>query len=99
MRDIFRNDEDHAALAAWFDAWGDHVAAVDFTGARALFEDDVIGFGTWMDVVDGLTNLEATQWPRDLLGPKERFLTRQKDAGFEMTEKTTFVNMTDHNLF
>jgi ketosteroid isomerase-like protein len=62
VRDIFCNDEDHAALATWFDAWGDHVAAVDFTGARALFEDDVIGFGTWMDVVDGLTNLEAAQW-------------------------------------
>ena len=54
--------EDRAAIADWFDTWSGYVASVDFASARALFEPDVIGFGTWMDVVEGLDKLEAMQW-------------------------------------
>lgn len=62
MNETDRKDEDHAAIADWFDTWSGYVAAVDFESARALFEADVVGFGTWMDVVEGLGNLEAMQW-------------------------------------
>ena len=56
--------EDVEALRRWFDDWGTFVAAVDFVPARALFEESVAGFGTRMDVVEGLDRLEADQWRR-----------------------------------
>lgn len=55
---------DVAALRTWFDTWGPLVDAVDFVPARALFEPNVASFGTRMDVVEGLDNLEANQWRR-----------------------------------
>lgn len=54
--------EDVRSVKAWFAQWGERVAAVDFAGARPYFDDDAIGFGTWMDMIDGLDALEAKQW-------------------------------------
>ncbi len=54
--------DDVAAIKAWFDAWGAMVASQRFEDARALFHPDAIGFGTWMDLVEGLDQLEAKQW-------------------------------------
>lgn len=54
--------EDVETVKAWFDEWGERVAAVDFAGARAYFDTAVLGFGTWMDMVQGLDRLEAAQW-------------------------------------
>lgn len=62
MNETAHHDLDRAAIADWFDTWSGYVAAVDFRSARALFDDDVVGFGTWMDVVEGLDSLEAMQW-------------------------------------
>jgi ketosteroid isomerase-like protein len=53
---------DRRSVAAWFDAWGACVAAVDFDRARRLFAADVIGFGTHMPLVTGLDALAAEQW-------------------------------------
>lgn len=55
-------DQDTAAIRDWFATWGEFVAAVDFESARPLFDPDVIGFGTFMDTVTGLDNLEQRQW-------------------------------------
>ena len=63
--------EDSAAVKAWFDRWGAHVAAREFTEARDLVGAEALGFGTWMDYVEGLDNLEAKQW-RSIWG-KTRF--------------------------
>jgi ketosteroid isomerase-like protein len=57
-------DDDVSALRCWFDRWGSLVAAVDFKTARALFRDDVVGFGTHMDLVADMDALEAQQWRR-----------------------------------
>ncbi len=54
--------EDVDAIRDWFAAWGGHVAAVDFESARPLFDDAVIGFGTYMDTATGLDELERRQW-------------------------------------
>jgi ketosteroid isomerase-like protein len=51
-------------IADWFSTWDKLVDAVDFVPARALFDPDVIGFGTRMDTVVGLDNLERDQWRR-----------------------------------
>lgn len=57
-------DSDRQAIADWFSAWDKRVAAVDFVPARDLFDADVVGFGTRMDIVSGLDNLERDQWRR-----------------------------------
>lgn len=62
MNEIFRDAKAHAEIADWFRTFGGFVAAADFAGARPMFEEDVIGFGTWMDVVEGRDRLETTQW-------------------------------------
>jgi ketosteroid isomerase-like protein len=54
--------EEVEAIRDWFAAWHGHVEAVNFTAARTLFDDDVIGFGTFMDTVSGLDSLEQRQW-------------------------------------
>lgn len=59
---MFADDREHQALSDWFETWGNLVAEVDFVSARPLFHDDVIGFGTFMDVVRGLEHLEQRQW-------------------------------------
>ena len=53
---------EHQAISEWFKEWGNLVASVDFVSARRLFHDEVIGFGTFMDVVRGLEYLENRQW-------------------------------------
>ncbi|MCB1743317.1 MAG: nuclear transport factor 2 family protein [Gammaproteobacteria bacterium] len=55
-------EDDHASVRAWFQRWGACVREVDMQGARPLFADDVIGFGTYKDFVDGLDALCDGQW-------------------------------------
>mmetsp|Transcript_106857 Transcript_106857/g.189904 ORF Transcript_106857/g.189904 Transcript_106857/m.189904 type:complete len:179 (+) Transcript_106857:57-593(+) len=54
--------DDRSAIKLWFDRWGSQVAAKDFKSARKLFSDEALGFGTWMDFVEGLDALESRQW-------------------------------------
>ena len=56
------SQEDVAAIKKWFDDWGEMVATERFEDARELFDPGAIGFGTWMDLVEGLDQLEARQW-------------------------------------
>ena len=62
MQDRYQFAADKASIKAWYDAWGDCVAQVDFIAARPLFADDVLGFGTFVDFVEGRERLEANQW-------------------------------------
>lgn len=55
-------EDDYTAIRTWFAEWTVNVAEVDFAPARPLFEDNVAGFGTHMDVVEGLEELENQQW-------------------------------------
>jgi len=54
--------EDRQAIKQWFDDWSAMVATERFEDARDLFHADALGFGTWMDMVEGLDQLEAKQW-------------------------------------
>ena len=62
MTQLAPNPADHSSITAWFDTWSGYVATVDFDSARPMFELDVVGFGTWMDTVEGLDNLMEKQW-------------------------------------
>lgn len=46
----------------WFSIWGQCVANVDFARARPLFDEAVIGMGTYKDRVHGIDALENGQW-------------------------------------
>jgi ketosteroid isomerase-like protein len=54
--------DDVAAVAAWFKTLSDHVQAVDFAGARPIFAEDMIAFGTFTDFMTGRTEAERVQW-------------------------------------
>jgi ketosteroid isomerase-like protein len=62
MYDWDADPADIATIKAWFDTWSPLVEAVDFVPARPLFEERIVSFGTKMDVVEGLGNLETNQW-------------------------------------
>jgi ketosteroid isomerase-like protein len=53
---------DVAAVKAWFQTLADHVQAVDFAGARPIFADDMIAFGTFTDFMTGRDAAERAQW-------------------------------------
>lgn len=55
-------DQERTEIRNWFALWSVNVAEVDFTPARELFADNVASFGTHMDVVEGLDELENRQW-------------------------------------
>ena len=62
MQDRYQFTADKASIKVWYDTWGDCVARVDFVAARPLFADDVLGFGTFVDFVEGRERLETNQW-------------------------------------
>ena len=51
------NNQDHLSIKSWFDIWQIHIQNKDYVSAQKLFKDDVVSFGTWMDVVEGLDKL------------------------------------------
>lgn len=54
--------EDHDSISGWLAEWGDCIARLDFARARDLFVPEVVGFGTFSDLLVGLDDLEARQW-------------------------------------
>jgi ketosteroid isomerase-like protein len=56
------HEEDIARVRAWFTRLAEHVRAVDFAGARPIFAEDLIAFGTFCDFVSGRDAVEAAQW-------------------------------------
>ena len=46
----------------WLMTMQGFVRAIDYDGARGIFRDDVVGFGTYGGVLDGLDALVTGQW-------------------------------------
>ncbi|CAA9590922.1 MAG: hypothetical protein AVDCRST_MAG18-5267 [uncultured Thermomicrobiales bacterium] len=51
-----------ATAREWLAEMQGYVRAIDYDGARAIFREDVVGFGTYGGVLDGLDALVAGQW-------------------------------------
>ncbi len=66
------------AIRAWLLEMQGCVRAVDYERARALFLPDVVGFGTFSGVLDGLEGLVADQWSR--VWPRIRNFTFRLEA-------------------
>jgi ketosteroid isomerase-like protein len=56
------NDDDLARIANWFERLAEHVRDIDFAGARPLFAEDMIAFGTFSDFITERDAVEAAQW-------------------------------------
>jgi len=56
------NNTDHISIRFWFQIWEKQVQNLDFETAKNLFASNVVSFGTWMNVVEGLDNLYSNQW-------------------------------------
>ncbi len=54
--------DDLARVKQWFQLLSDHVRAVDFAGARTIFADDMIAFGTFENFITGRDRVETAQW-------------------------------------
>ena len=67
--------EDLEAIRQWFKRLSDHVQAVDYQGARSIFADDMIAFGTFTDFMIGQEKAEREQW-RNVWGTIRRFRWR-----------------------
>ena len=56
------DEGDLALVKKWFRRLTEQVQAVDFAGARPLFAEDMIAFGTFEDFVTSRDAVEAAQW-------------------------------------
>ena len=50
------------AVKEWFALMEHYCAAVDYDGAEGIFAEDVVSFGTTMDIVRGRKALREGQW-------------------------------------
>jgi ketosteroid isomerase-like protein len=62
MSETVRQDAAIAIAREWLTEMQGYVRAIDYDGARGIFRDDVVGFGTYGGVLDGLDGLVAGQW-------------------------------------
>jgi ketosteroid isomerase-like protein len=49
-------------ILAWLDTFSGFVREVDYAGARPMWHPEVLAFGTYNDVIQGLETAIATQW-------------------------------------
>jgi ketosteroid isomerase-like protein len=71
--------DDLAKVKAWFELLSSHVRAVDYEGARPIFADDMIAFGTFENFITGRDQVEAAQW-RSVWGVTSGFRFRMGDV-------------------
>ena len=55
-------DDPIEAVRQWFGLMESYCASVDYDGAERIFADDVVSFGTAMDIVRGRKALRQGQW-------------------------------------
>jgi ketosteroid isomerase-like protein len=67
--------DDLAAVRAWFDTLSKHCRAVDYEGARPIFAEDMIAFGTFTDFMHGQRITEEKQW-RNVWGTIRNFTVK-----------------------
>jgi ketosteroid isomerase-like protein len=70
--------DDFARVKAWFERLSEHVRTVDFVGARSLFDDEMIAFGTFENFITGRERVEQAQW-RNVWGVTNGFRYRSDD--------------------
>ena len=89
MYEFSNNNKHHVSIKLWFKNWESYVIDEDFSSARKLFDKNVVSFGTWMDVVQGLESLEEKQWKN--IWPNIN--------NFSFLTETLFIQLSPDKLF
>lgn len=67
--------EDVAAIRQWLEDFSAAVRAVDYERGKTMFAPEVVGFGTYAAMLEGLDDLVAGQW-RHIWGVTRGFTFR-----------------------
>jgi ketosteroid isomerase-like protein len=87
-------EEDISLIRRWFQHLAAYVQAVDYAGARRLFAEDLIAFGTFADFVTGRDATEIEQW-RNIWGTIDDFSCRLDDIrAIVSADRLTAVGIT-----
>jgi len=70
--------DDLAGVQRWFRRLYEHVRAIDYAGARPLFAEDMIAFGTFENFITSRDRVEQAQW-RNVWGVTSGFHFRDED--------------------
>jgi ketosteroid isomerase-like protein len=85
--------DDMAAIRTWFDTLASHCRAIDYEGARQIFADDMIAFGTFTDFMIGREETEKQQW-RNVWGTIRNFrVTLDTVEGIVSADRLTAIGM------
>ena len=86
-------EDDVASVRRWFQRLQLHVQAVDYVGARPLFAEDIITFGTYSAFTIGREASEKEQW-RTVWSRIDRFRWRIDDLRIIVSgDRRTAVGM------
>jgi ketosteroid isomerase-like protein len=66
-------------IREWLQAFDSAVRDVDYERGKTLFADDVVGFGTYASMLEGLKNLVEGQW-KNIWGVTRGFTFRLGEA-------------------
>ena len=81
-------NQEHKTIESWFLEWKKFVQK-KYSSALQFFENDVVSFGTWMDVVECLDQLKINQWEN--IWPTI--------SGFKFLTETLFIQLSPDKLF
>ena len=84
--------EDIVAVRRWFERLAEHVCAVDFAGARPIFAEEMVAFGTFTDFMTGRDKAEAAQW-RNVWPHIDGFRWRPDIRAIVSADRLTAVGM------
>jgi ketosteroid isomerase-like protein len=87
-----KHEVDVAAVRRWFERLAEHVCAVDFAGARPIFAEDMIAFGTFTDFMTGRDKAEAAQW-RNVWPHIDAFRWRPDIRAIVSADRLTAIGM------
>lgn len=62
MKRLPVSDDDRHSVGAWLAHWGDLVAKVDFKRSRPMFAEDIVAFGSMVEMMTSQAALEREQW-------------------------------------
>lgn len=85
--------DDLAAIRAWFESLASHCRAIDYEGARPIFADDMIAFGTFTDFMTSREAAEKQQW-RNVWGTIRNFrFALETVEGIVSADRLTAIGM------
>lgn len=81
---------DLQAIRQWLEEFSAAVRAVDYERGKTMFAQEVVGFGTYAGMLEGLDNLAAGQW-QNIWGVTRGFTFRLDDLRWGVSGDQAWV--------